>query len=109
MLGQLRILRPSGYLKRQLALDATPTAFIIAIVDSTTAVHCSTVEKMNLKRHIESVHEGNNPFKCNICYASFSQKVRNHVKLEIRLFGMNFNSGFFSKGAVMCTVVRPAL
>ena len=34
MLGQLRILRSSGYLKRQLALDATPTAFIIAIVDS---------------------------------------------------------------------------
>ena len=49
MLGQLRILRSSGYLKRQLALDATPTAFIIAIVDSTTALHCSTVEKNKLE------------------------------------------------------------
>ena len=49
MLGQLRILRSSVYLKRQLALDATPTAFIIAIVDSTTVVLCSTVDKINLK------------------------------------------------------------
>ena len=29
--------------------------------------------------------------------------MRNHVKLEIRLFVVNFNSGFsFSKGTVLC-------
>ena len=35
----------------------------------------------NLKRRIESVHEGKKPFKCNICEANFSRKdgLKTHV------------------------------
>ena len=29
--------------------------------------------RSNLNRHIESVHEGKKPFKCNDCGAAFSQ------------------------------------
>ena len=27
-----------------------------------------------MNRHIESVHEGKKPFRCNICEATFAQK-----------------------------------
>jgi uncharacterized Zn-finger protein len=34
----------------------------------------SFTKKGKLKNHIEAVHEGKTPFKCNICDTSFSQK-----------------------------------
>ena len=44
---------------------------------------CSSLfkTKRQLKKHIESVHEGKKPFKCNICDVSFSQKhnLETHV------------------------------
>jgi uncharacterized Zn-finger protein len=36
--------------------------------------HYTCSLKHNLRKHVESVHEGKKPFKCNICDASFSQK-----------------------------------
>ena len=44
---------------------------------------CSSVFKTkgNLKRHIESVHEGKKPFKCNICDSSFSRNT--HLNAHI--------------------------
>jgi uncharacterized Zn-finger protein len=37
-------------------------------------MHAVFFEKQYLKAHIESVHEGNKPFKCNFCGAGFSLK-----------------------------------
>ena len=35
-----------------------------------------------MNKHIESVHEGMNPFKCNYCDKSFPQKhhLNGHIK-----------------------------
>ena len=40
--------------------------------------------KYNLKRHIESCHNGIRPYECGICYKRFSSKQnkREHVRLE---------------------------
>ena len=40
--------------------------------------------KYNLKRHIESCHNGVRPYACSICYKKFSSKQnkREHVRLE---------------------------
>lgn len=40
--------------------------------------------KYNLKRHIESCHNGIRPYECSICYKRFSSKQnkREHVRLE---------------------------
>ena len=34
-----------------------------------------------MKKHIDSVHDGSNPFKCEICEYSFSRKgsLKSHV------------------------------
>ena len=39
--------------------------------------------KRNLKRHIESVHEGKKPFKCNTCDVNFAAKdsLKRHISL----------------------------
>ena len=39
--------------------------------------------KKKLNKHIASVHEGKEPFKCNICNSSFTQKgqMNGHVAL----------------------------
>ena len=40
--------------------------------------------KYNLKRHIESCHNGIRPYECGVCYKRFSSKQnkREHVRLE---------------------------
>ena len=40
-------------------------------------------EKKKLNEHIASVHEGKEPFKCNICNSSFTQEgqMNGHVAL----------------------------
>ena len=40
------------------------------------------VGKADLMRHISNVHEGNKPYKCEICDMMFSQKgnMKKHVK-----------------------------
>lgn len=40
--------------------------------------------KYNLKRHIESCHNGIRPYECSICYKRFSSKQnkREHMRLE---------------------------
>ena len=38
--------------------------------------------KGNLKKHIDSAHEGKKSFKCNICDASFSQKGNLNLHIE---------------------------
>ena len=44
---------------------------------------CFSTHRSNgqLQEHIELVHKGKNPIKCNECYASFSQK--RHLKKQI--------------------------
>ena len=34
-----------------------------------------------MNKHVASVHEGNRPFKCNICDATFSEKanMKRHI------------------------------
>ena len=32
------------------------------------------IEKENLKQHLETVHEGQKTFKCEVCEKDFSQK-----------------------------------
>ena len=36
---------------------------------------------MHLKRQIESVHEGNKPFKCNTCNVNFAGKQNLNVHI----------------------------
>ena len=40
--------------------------------------------KYNLKRHIDSCHNGKKPFECRICFKQFSsrQNKREHIRLE---------------------------
>jgi uncharacterized C2H2 Zn-finger protein len=37
-------------------------------------MHAVFFEKQYLKAHIESVHEGNKPFKCSSCDVTFTEK-----------------------------------
>lgn len=51
-----------------------------------TVPGCSKIlsSKYNLKRHIESCHNGIRPYECAICYKRFSSKQnkREHMRLE---------------------------
>ena len=48
------------------------------------------LKKENLRGHIESVHEGKKPFKCNAFDASFSQKFES-VHEEKKTFKCNIH------------------
>ena len=43
-----------------------------------TFVTIAALKKSDMKRHVDSAHKGNKPFKCNICDKNFNQKA--HMK-----------------------------
>ena len=44
----------------------------------------SLSSKYNLRRHIESCHQGYRPYECHVCYKRFSSKQNKseHIRLE---------------------------
>ena len=42
----------------------------------------SCSQKSNLNRHVESVHEGNKPFKCDFCVYSCTQRNKLNIHVD---------------------------
>ena len=43
-------------------------------------VHIKFANKQNLKKHIETVHEGIKPFKCSICDVKFANNYNPQIQ-----------------------------
>ena len=69
-------------------------------------VYIKFTNKQNLKKHVESVHEGIKPFKCSICDVEFANKqnLKKHRKMLMK--DSNHLSAVFVMLSLQITIIH---